>query len=71
MTTLTIHINDDKHERLKTMAQAQGVTVHHLIDELASIALNEFDTKTRFQIRAERGNPERGIELLNRVLKTN
>lgn len=70
MSTLTIRINDDKHERLKIMAQAQGMSVNRLMDELASIALSEFDAKTHFQIRASRGQPERSIELLNKVLKT-
>lgn len=71
MSTLTIRISDDKHERLKSMAKAQGLSVNRLVDELASMALSEFDAKTRFQIRANRGNPAYGIELLNKALNSN
>ena len=69
MSVVTLRMSDDKVSRLKSMAQAQGVSVNRLMDELASVALAEFDAKTRFTTRAKQGNPERGIELLNKALK--
>lgn len=70
MSTVTLRMSDDKHNRLKSMAQAQGVSVNRLMDELASVALAEYDAKTHFLLRASRGNPNHGIELLNKALRT-
>lgn len=67
MSTLTIRLPDDKHERLKALAKARHVSVNKLIDELATTALAEYDTKTRFETRAARGRPERGLELLEEL----
>ena len=35
MTTLTIRLPEDKHERLKALAQARKISVNKLVDELA------------------------------------
>ncbi len=37
------------------------------MEELSTIALTEFDTYTRFQAMAARGNPEPGLKLLNKL----
>lgn len=68
MSTITLRISDDKHARLKSMAYAQGLSVNRLMDELATVALAEFDAKTRFTVRASRGSPTRGIALLDKAL---
>ena len=39
MSTLTIRLPDDKHERLKALAEARKISVNKLIDELATIEL--------------------------------
>jgi hypothetical protein len=66
MSALTLRIPDHKHERLKAMAEQRGVSLARLLDELTTQALVEFDTETRFMLRAQRGNnrTERGLELL-------
>jgi predicted transcriptional regulator len=56
MATLTVRIPDDKHLRLKELAESQGVSVNKLIEELSPIALVEFDTHTRFKLMAARGD---------------
>ncbi len=69
MSTITLRLSDDKHSRLKSLAQAQGISVNRLMDELTSLALAEFDAKTRFEIRAKRGDIKRGLALLDKALQ--
>jgi hypothetical protein len=47
MSTLTIRIPEGKHERLRTLAKARGISINRLMDELASVALTEYDSETR------------------------
>lgn len=67
MSTLTIRLPDDKHERLKALARANAVSVNKLIDELATVALANFDARVRFQTRAARGDPARALALLDKL----
>jgi hypothetical protein len=67
MATLTICIPDEKHERLKALAQSRGISVNKLMEELSTIALTEFDAHTRFQAMAARGNPQQGLKLLDKL----
>jgi len=38
-----------------------------LVDEWASVALAQFDAEVRFSVRASKGNPTRGLELLDKA----
>ena len=67
MVTLTIRLPDDKHYRLKELAQARGISVNKLIEELSTIALAEFDAESRFIAMAAKGNPEEGLRLLEKL----
>lgn len=67
MGTLTIRLSDDKHERLKALAEQRGVSINKLIDELATIALAEQDARNWFEIRAKRGDPKRGLTILDKL----
>ena len=51
MSTLTIRLPDDKHERLKALAKPKAISVNKLIDELATVALANFDARVRFEDR--------------------
>lgn len=66
MAALTLRLQDDKHERLKQLAKSRDMSVNKLMDEMATLMLAEFDLKTRFEIRAARGEgkADRGLELL-------
>ena len=57
MSTLTIRIPEDKHERLR----------NRLIDELATVALTEYDAETRFRAMAARGSKETALALLDKL----
>jgi len=67
MGTLTVRLPDDKHSRLKQLAESRGMSVNKLIEELSTIALTEFDAYTRFKAIAARGNPEVGLKLLDKL----
>jgi len=67
MATLTIRLPDEKHNRLKELAQAKGISVNKLIEELSTIALAEFDANTRFKAMAATGNVEEGLRILAKL----
>jgi len=51
MATLTIRLSDEKHERLRELAERRKISMNKLIDELSTIALADFDAETRFRTR--------------------
>jgi len=67
MSTLTIRIPEDKHSRLRGLARARGMSVNRLMDELATSALTQYDTETRFQALAQGGSRKRGLALLDKL----
>ena len=67
MSVLTIRLPDEKHERLKALAKARGMSLNKLIEELSTIALAEFDAETRFRALAAKGNLEQGIAILDKL----
>ncbi len=66
MRALTLRLPDSKHDRLKQLAKSKGISVNHLLDEVTTLMLAEFDLETQFQIRSRRGQGklERGLALL-------
>ena len=52
MATLTIRLSDEKHERLRQLAERRKISMNKLLDELSTIALAELDAETRFRARA-------------------
>ena len=67
MSTLTLRIPDSKYERLKSYAKSKEISLNKLFDELATIALTQYDAKTRFDIMVTKANRARGLELLNKL----
>jgi len=65
MATLTIRLSDEKHARLRQLADRRRISVNKLIDELSTVALAEFDAETRFRARAALGSPEEALRLLD------
>jgi plasmid stability protein len=64
MSTLTIRLPDDQHERLRVLASQRGVSLNKLFEEFSTKALTEFDVESRFRVRAARGNLAKGLEIL-------
>ncbi len=69
MSTLTIRMPEGKHARLQNLAKARGVSMNRLIDELATIALAEYDSETRFRAMAARGSKRAGLALIDKLDK--
>lgn len=67
MSTLTIRLPADQHERLKALAAARGTSLNKLFEELSTKALTEFDAETRFRLRAARGDAKKGLDILDRL----
>jgi predicted transcriptional regulator len=67
MATLTIRLSDEKHERLRRLADRRNVSMNKLIEELSTVALAEFDAETRFRARAALGSREEGLRLLDKL----
>lgn len=69
MTRITLHFPDEKHARLKTLAAARGMSLNKLLDEAATVMPAEHDAQVRVPVRARRGNPRRGLDLLDKALR--
>lgn len=67
MPAINVRLPDEKHERLKELAKSNNISVNKLMEELATIALTEYDAETRFKLRVNRGSVDRGLELLNKL----
>ena len=67
MSTVTLRIPDSKHERLKQYAKEQGVSLNKLFEEFATVALAQFDAKTRFELKASKGSVEKGLQILDKL----
>lgn len=67
MSTLTIRIPENKHARLRNLAKAKGISINRLMDELATVALAEYDSETRFRAMAARGSKQTGLALLGKL----
>jgi predicted transcriptional regulator len=67
MATMTIRLPDAKHQRLRLLAQSNGLSLNKLVEAWANMALAQFDTEARFWARAARGNTKRGLALLDKL----
>ena len=65
MSTLTIRLPEDQHERLKVLAAQRGLSLNKLFEEFSTKALTEFDTENRFRIRAAHGDKKKGLAILD------
>ncbi|MBT6273873.1 MAG: toxin-antitoxin system HicB family antitoxin [Chromatiales bacterium] len=67
MSTLTVRLPDDTHQRLKEFARHRGVSVNKLMEELSTIAVAQHDAETRFRAFAARGLVEEGLRVLDKL----
>jgi predicted transcriptional regulator len=67
MATLTIRLPDEKHARLRQLAQHRHISMNKLIEELSTVALAQFDAEVRFRARAAAGSAEEGLRLLDKL----
>jgi hypothetical protein len=67
MATLTIRLPDDMHAKLRQMAQWRKISLNKLMEELAPVALTEFDAETCVRTHAVRGSAAQGLRLLDKL----
>ena len=67
MSVVTLRLPDDQHQRLKTMAQARGLSLNKLLEQLSAQALTENDIELRYRRLAATGSIKRGLELLDKL----
>jgi predicted transcriptional regulator len=67
MSTLTIRLPEDKHQRLRDLARRRSMSINKLMEELATISITEFDAETRFRALAARGSAKNGLALLDKL----
>lgn len=67
MSTLTIRLPDDTHDRVKEIARRRGISVDKLMEELSTIAIAQHDAETRFRALAARGSVEAGLRVLDEL----
>lgn len=67
MATMTIRLPDDQYERLKALAGRRGISLNKLMEEFSTRAIAEADAEARFFVRAARGDPKRGLALLDKL----
>lgn len=67
MSTLTIRLPDDKHNRLKALAAHRNISMNKLVEELSTQAIAEFDTEVRFRALAAKGDIQKGLALLDKL----
>ncbi len=64
---MTIRMADDKHNRLKLLAQYRHISINKLIEEFSTQALAEFDSETRFRALAKDGDITKGLKHLDEL----
>jgi len=67
MSTLTLRLPEDVALRLKSAAEARGVSVNKLITEISVQALSAYDAETRFKARAAKANIPVALAVLDRL----
>ena len=67
MATLTVRLPDDKHARLKALAERRHISVNKLMEELSTRAIAEFDAEVRFRAMAAKGSIEKGLRVLDKL----
>lgn len=67
MSTLTVRLPDDTHERLRQLARDRGISINKLMEEMSTIAVTQYDAETRFKALATRGSTKRGLRILDKL----
>ena len=67
MSTLTIRLPDDTHGRLKEIARQRAMSMNKLIEELATMAIAQYDAERRCRAMAARGSVAEGLRILDKL----
>ena len=64
---MTIKLGDDQPARLRQLARQRGMSVNQFMQELSTLALAQFDAEARFRAKARRGDPAKGLKVLDKL----
>lgn len=67
MSTLTVRLPDDQHNRLKVLATHRKMSLNKLFEEMTTQTIAEFDTEVRFRALAAAGDIHIGLGILNKL----
>lgn len=67
IASFTVRMPIEKKDRLRRLAEQNGMSVNHLFDELATIVLAENDAYHRFLVRSKKGDARVGLALLSKM----
>ncbi len=67
MATMTIRLPDDKHERLKRLAERRGISLNKLFEEWSTVALTEYDAQNRFRLLGSKGDKQKALRVLDKL----
>ncbi len=67
MTSLTIELQDDTFRQLRALAEARGISLDLLIENLGSAAVTAVDAEIRFRAFAAESSPARARRILDRL----
>lgn len=67
MSVVTVRLPGDQHQRLEAMAQARGISLNKLFEQLIAQALTENDVALQYQRLATTSSPAKGLEILNKL----
>jgi predicted DNA binding CopG/RHH family protein len=56
---ITLRLPEQRHQRLKAMAQSRGISLNKLFEQLTAQALTENDIEIRYRRMAAIGSAER------------
>lgn len=71
MSTLTIRLPNDTHDRLRQLAALRGISLNKLMEEISIQTLSSFDAETRFRALAAQADPQRALAILDRLDERN
>lgn len=66
MAILTIQLSDE-YDKLRQLAEIEGITINQLMEEISTVALAEFSAYTRFKEMADKGDRAEGLRLLEKL----
>lgn len=67
MSTLTIRLPGNTAQRLKSLAQSQGLSMNKLVDQLSAHALAAWDAESHFRAMAATGDVGKALAVLDRL----
>ena len=67
ISRVTLRLPEQRHQRLKAMAQSRGISLNKLFEQLTAQALTENDIEIRYRRMATTGSAERGLALLDQI----